>query len=147
MLGLPFKDTWYVSPGNSYISMLLDDAGGNYLWKDTESDVSMPVSLESVYTKGQEADIWMHIGAAQSVKDILSVDPRFSSLPPVINDRLYNNNHRLNSLGGNDYWESGAISPQLVLKDIASILHPELFPDHETYYYKKIITETPRDSE
>ena len=35
LLGLPFKYTWYVSPGNSFISKLIRDAGGNYLWQNT----------------------------------------------------------------------------------------------------------------
>jgi iron complex transport system substrate-binding protein len=40
--------------------------------------------------------------------------------------------------GGNDYWESGAINPQVILKDIASILHPELFENYDLVYYRKI---------
>jgi iron complex transport system substrate-binding protein len=31
LLGLPFRDTWFISPGNSYISTLISDAGGKYL--------------------------------------------------------------------------------------------------------------------
>ena len=37
LLGLPFKDTWFISPGNSFISKLIHDAGGNYIWKNTSS--------------------------------------------------------------------------------------------------------------
>ena len=48
LLGLPFKDTWYISPGNSFISKLISDAGGDYLWKNTESSVSMPYGIENV---------------------------------------------------------------------------------------------------
>jgi iron complex transport system substrate-binding protein len=33
LLGLPFKDTWYISPGNSFISKLINDSGGDYLWE------------------------------------------------------------------------------------------------------------------
>jgi iron complex transport system substrate-binding protein len=40
--------------------------------------------------------------------------------------------------GGNDYWESGSVYPHVILKDIAAILHPELFPDNEFFYYRKI---------
>ena len=40
--------------------------------------------------------------------------------------------------GGNDYWESGTINPHVILKDIASILHPGLFGDYEPVYYRKI---------
>ncbi len=62
LLGLPFKDTWYISPGNSFISKLINDAGGNYLWGNTESSVSMPYGIESVYLKGMKADFWLNIG-------------------------------------------------------------------------------------
>ena len=56
LLGLPFKDTWYVSPGNSFISKLITDAGGNYLWQNTESSISMPFGIENVYLSALTAD-------------------------------------------------------------------------------------------
>ena len=51
---------------------------------------------------------------------------------------IYNNNERISSGGGNDYYESGPINPQKVLADLIKIFHPELLPDHELYYYKKL---------
>ncbi len=68
LLGLPFKDTWFVSPGNSFISKLIEDAGGSYLWKDTKSAVSMPFGLENVYLKAVNADFWLNIGTVQNEK-------------------------------------------------------------------------------
>ena len=68
LLGLPFKDTWFVSPGNSFISRLIADAGGQYLWKDTKSSVSMPFGLENVYLKAVNADYWLNIGTVQNKK-------------------------------------------------------------------------------
>lgn len=138
LLGLPFKDTWYISPGNSFISKLISDSGGDYLWKDTESSVSMPFGIENVYLKGLGADYWLNIGSAGSKNDISSVDPRFNELPCVKNGNLFNNNKRINSNGGNDYWESASVHPHLLLNDIAVILHPELFSDQELFYYRKI---------
>ncbi len=138
LLGLPFRDAWYVSPGNSYISRLIQDAGGNYLWKDTESSLSMPFGLEDVFLRAVDADYWLNIGVAKSKKDIYSIDQRFTKLPCYINDNLYNNNNKMSPGGGNDYWESGALHPDLILKDIAAILNPELFKDWELFYYKKI---------
>jgi iron complex transport system substrate-binding protein len=138
LLGLPFKDSWYVSPGNSFISKLISDAGGDYLWKDTESSVSMPYGIENVYLKGLTADYWLNTGTAGSKNDISSVDPRLNDLPCFKNDNLFNNNKRITSNGGNDYWETGSLYPHLLLKDIAAILHPELFKDQELYYYRKI---------
>jgi iron complex transport system substrate-binding protein len=138
LLGLPFRDTWFVSPGNSFISKLITDAGGEYLWKDTKSSVSMPFGLENVYLKAMSAEYWLNIGAAKTKNEIPAADHRLGDLPCFRNGKLFNNNKRITEDGGNDFWESGAVYPHLILKDIASILHPELFPDHELFYYRKI---------
>jgi iron complex transport system substrate-binding protein len=138
LLGLPFKDTWYISPGNSYISKLINDAGGDYLWMDTESSVSMPLGIESVYLRGMKADYWLNIGSVSSRNEISNVDSRLDDLQCFKNDNLFNNNKRVTISGGNDFWESGSLYPHLILQDVATILHPELFSDHELTYYRKI---------
>jgi iron complex transport system substrate-binding protein len=138
LLGLPFKDTWFVSPGNSFVSKMIADAGGEYLWKDTESSVSMPYGLENVYLKAVKADFWLNIGTVRMKRDIPAVDQRLTELPCFRSGKLYNNNNRVTEAGGNDFWESGTVYPHLILNDIASILHPELFPDYKLFYYKKI---------
>ena len=138
LLGLPFKDTWYISPGNSFISKLIRDAGGDYLWKNTESSVSMPYGIENVYLSALTADFWLNIGTVKTKDEISAVDQRLTDLPCFKNGNLYNNNKRITLNGGNDYWESGSIYPHLILKDIASILHPDLFSDNELFFYRKI---------
>jgi iron complex transport system substrate-binding protein len=138
LLGLPFKDTWFVSPGNSYISRLIGDAGGNYLWQDTRSSISMPFGIENVYLYALNADYWLNIGSANTTMDISSVDQRLQELPCFKMGNLYNNNKRIAANGGNDFWESGAVYPHLILKDIATILHPDLFSGTELFYYRKI---------
>jgi iron complex transport system substrate-binding protein len=138
LLGLPFKDTWYISPGNSFISNLISDAGGDYLWRDTRSSVSMPYGIENVYIQGSKADYWLNIGSINTRNEITNIDPRLNDLACFKNDNLFNNNKRITAKGGNDFWESGALYPHLLLKDIATILHPEIFTDHELMFYKKI---------
>lgn len=138
MLGLPYKDTWYVSPGNSYISKLIADAGGDYLWKEAESSYSMPLGIENVYLKAISSDYWLNTGIASTREEISATDRRLSDLSCFRRGNLYNNNKLLNENGGNDYWESGSLNPHLVLKDIASIIHPGLFADYELTYYRKL---------
>lgn len=138
LLGLPFKDTWYISPGNSFISKMITDAGGEYLWKNTESSISMPLGLENVYLRALTADFWLNIGTVKIKDEISAVDQRLNELPCFKSGNLYNNNKRITSNGGNDYWEMGSVYPHLILQDIASILHPGLFGDHELFYYRKI---------
>ncbi len=138
MLGLPFRDKWFISPGNSYISRLIEDAGGRYIWNELVSDESVPMSLEAVCTKGLQADYWLNTGTAGKLDDIRKVDARLSGLPVVAAGKVYNNNKRVNEFGGNDYWESGVINPQLLLRDMTSIFDPGLFPGYELTYYKML---------
>jgi iron complex transport system substrate-binding protein len=138
LLGLPFKDTWYISPGNSFIGRLISDAGGDYLWMNTNSSMSMPYGIESVYLQGMKADFWLNIGNVTSKNEISNVDQRLDDLPCFKKDDLFNNNKRVTVNGGNDFWESGSLYPHLLLKDIATILHPEIFSEHELTFYRKI---------
>lgn len=138
MLGLPYKDNWFISPGNSYISTMIEDAGGEYIWADHKSDKSMPLSIESVFREALRSEYWLNIGNLTTSKELLAFDRRFAGLPPVQSGNLYNNVARLSRNGGNDYWESGAIRPDLILMDIASILHPDIIQNHELYYYLKV---------
>ncbi len=138
LLGLPFRDTWFISPGNSYISRLISDAGGEYLWEGSVSDVSMPLGLENVFIKAVSADYWLNTGSASSLQEIAAVDPRLTRLSCYRSGRLYNNNRRMSPGGGNDYWESGCLNPHIILRDIASVIHPGLFNGDELYYYIKL---------
>jgi iron complex transport system substrate-binding protein len=138
MLGLPFKDTWFISPGNSFISTLIRDAGGDYLWSDVRSAVSMPLGLENVWMKAMNAEFWLNIGTITSGDEIKAVDARLSDIPCFKKGNLYNNNRRVAPEGGNDFWESGTVYPHLILHDIAAILHPDIFPGGMLYYYRKV---------
>jgi len=138
LLGLPWKDTWFISPGNSFISRMIHDAGGDYLWKDTESEISMPYGIENVFVKAIKADYWLNAGSANSRDEITIMDNRLNELTSFKNGNIFNKNKRTTKKGGNDYWESGNMNPQIILKDIASILHPDLFPGYTLFYYRKL---------
>ena len=138
LLGLPFRDTWYISPGNSYVSTLIGDAGGEYLWKDTESSFSMPMGIENVFLKALSADYWLNTGSANSLSDIVVTDERLSRLECFKTGNLFNNTRRTGKDGGNDYWEGGSMNPHIILRDIASILHPGLFAGNELIYYRQL---------
>lgn len=136
--GLPWKDTWYMAGGKSFAARLIEDAGGSYLWKNTGSTQAIPLDLESVYAKAVEADIWINPGAAINLEELFQFDERFSALPVLQKGNVYNNNERLTTGGGNDYWESGAVRPDLLLADLIAVFHPDLMTDHQYIYYRKL---------
>lgn len=138
LLGAPWQDVWYVSPGNTYIGRLIEDAGGRYIYNDMTESNSIPVSVESVFRRASDAEIWINPGTADRLSDIAATDHRMASLSLFSGGRIWNNRRRIRPDGGNDYWESGVVRPDLLLKDFISIIHPELLPDHVQYYYIRL---------
>jgi len=136
--GLPWKDTWYMAGGKSFAAQLMKDAGGDYLWSDSPSTQAVPLDLESVYLRAINADIWINPGAAGSLADILLLDERLGDLDVLKNGHVFNNDARSSLAGGNDYWESGTVRPDLVLADLIEVFHPDLLTDHSFVYYRQL---------
>ena len=137
--GFSYEGTWYLSGGRSYAAQLLDDAGADYLWSENESTVTIPLDFESVFDRAAAADIWVNVSQDwQSYGDAIATDPRYGQFDAFKQSRIFNNNARLNNFGGNDYWESGAVNPQLILADLVKIFHPELLSDHTLVYYQTL---------
>ena len=139
VVGLPFKDVWYVPDADSYMAQFLRDAGTTYQWDKTKSPKgSLALSFETVAPVALTADYWLQTGSASTKAEIVAQDARYAAFAPFKTGRLYNNNHRTNAQGSNDYWESGAVRPDLVLSDLIKILHPELLPTWQLYYYQPV---------
>ena len=136
--GAPFNGEWYVAGGKSFLAHLFSDAGADYLWKDSSYGGAKPVDVEMIFARGQNADFWFNPGSWKSVADGRAVDMRFQHFKAMEERQIYNNNRRGNASGGNDYWESGVIAPDVILADMVSIFHPGLVPDHELYYYTRL---------
>ena len=136
--GLPWKDTWFMAGGKSFAAQLIEDAGGDYLWSDSPSTQAVPLDLESVYLRAINADIWINPGAAGSLADILLLDERLGNLDVIKNGHVFNNDARSSLAGGNDYWESGTVRPDLVLADLIEVFHPDLLTDHTFVYYRQL---------
>ena len=138
IIGLPFKGTWFVPAGDSYMAHFIRDAGGGYKWADTKGVGSLALNFEAMAPEALTAAFWLNLGYVDSKQDITAKDPRFASFRPFRTGQLYNYNKKTNDIGSNDYWESGAVNPHILLADMISILHPELLPGHTTVYYKQL---------
>ncbi len=138
LVGLPWKDTWYMSGGKSFTARLIEDAGGNYVLNDNTSSEYIPLSLEAAISRSFDADIWINTGSARSINEILGRDERFSLLDVYRQRELYNNDAKLCGNGGNAFWEKGVVEPDIILKDMIKIFHPELMKAHDFVYYRKL---------
>lgn len=139
VIGLPFKDVWYVPDADSYMAQFLRDAGATYHWNATKAPSgSLALSFETVAPVALGADYWLQTGSLTSKAGLLAQDARYAAFAPVKAGRVFNNNLRTNAQGSNDYWESGALHPDLILADLLHILHPELVPSWTLRYYQPL---------
>jgi len=135
----PFQGTWSVSGGKSYMARFLSDAGATYFWADDSSTGGLTMSVEAVYTRALKADFWLNPAlSVNSRADLVAMDARFAALPAVVAGKVWNNNAKMSPEGGNDYFESAVLHPDLVLVDLVKIFHPELLADRSFTYYKHV---------
>ena len=135
MFNTPWNDSWVMPSTKSYMAQLVADAGAEYIYKENSSNSSTPIGLETAYGLIQKADYWINVGSATSLDELKTVNPKFADAKAVRERTVYNNNLRLTPTGGNDYWESAVVHPDMVLRDLIHIFHPELVPD-SLYYYR-----------
>jgi iron complex transport system substrate-binding protein len=138
IIAMPYKGTWYTPAGGSYMAQFLRDAGATYHWSDSKGNGSLALTFEAVAPEALTADYWLNVGYVDSKKDITAKDVRYGSFHAFKTGAVYNFNKKVNDLGSNDYWESGAVNPQRVLADLIRILHPGLLPKDTLVYYKQL---------
>jgi iron complex transport system substrate-binding protein len=135
---MPYKGAWFVSGGNSFTAQYLKDAGADYPWYDNDSTGGLRLDFETVYDAGLRAEVWLNPGTAETREDIVAADSRFKDFKSYENGRIYNNNKRMGPTGGNDFWETGVVRPDLVLSDLITILHPDFLQSDSLYFYQKV---------
>ncbi|MFW5786288.1 MAG: ABC transporter substrate-binding protein [bacterium] len=138
LVNAPYQGDWSVPGGDSYAARFIRDAGGAYVWEENESTGSLFFDVESVYAEAGDADIWINPGVWTSLDQGAAEDERFTEFTAFAKGEVYNNNRRMGPGGGNDYFESGALHPERILADLIRIFHPELLPDRELFYYRKL---------
>ncbi len=137
MLNVPYGDSWFMPSADSYMAKLIKDAGGDYIYKKKTGNTSLPIDLEEAYTLASQADFWLNTDRMTSLSTLAAKCPKFTDTRAFRNGCVYNNTLRANAAGGNDFYESGITNPDLILRDLIGIFHPEL-SDSTFYYYKKL---------
>jgi len=137
MLNTPYGDSWFMPSTESYAARLIADAGGDYIYKKNTGNASAPIDLEEAYLLASQADMWLHTGTASTLDELKAACPKFADTRCFRSGQVYNNNARTNAAGGNDYFESAVVHPDLVLRDLVKIFHPELV-EEEFVYYKQL---------
>ena len=133
-----FEGTWYLPKGSSWGSQLIKEAGATYLWEKTEGTGSLALSFEVVFEKAKDADFWITSGQFSTLKDMQKSNPHYNQFTAFKNKKVYAFSNKKGKTGGILYYELAPNRPDLVLKDLVYVFHPELLPNYTPYFFEQM---------
>ncbi|WP_282055178.1 ABC transporter substrate-binding protein [Maribacter luteus] len=136
--GALYKDVWYLPGGNSWAAMFLKDANTSYPWSNTKQTGSLNLSIESVLEKGIDAKYWISPSQFTSYQEMKEANQHYLNFKAFQNKKVYTFAKTKGATGGLLYFELGPNRPDLILKDLIHIFHPEILPQHELFFFKPL---------
>jgi iron complex transport system substrate-binding protein len=136
--GIVYGDAWFLPGGKNFAAQLLNDAGCQYLWEDDSTNGFLELSVESVYEKAHDADLWIGVGSFSSLQEIKAADIRYTRFNPFQNKSVFTYDARKGAKGGSEFLELGYLRPDIILKDLVKIAHPDLEPEYPLYFHRKL---------
>jgi iron complex transport system substrate-binding protein len=136
--GVMYQDIWYAPGGESWAAQLLEKAGGSYVFGKEGAAGSLQLNYEVVLDQGTAAPLWIGAADFASLEEMGKIEPRYQAFAAWKTGEVYTYTAKKGATGGLEYFELGYLRPDLILKDLIKILHPELLPGYEPYFYQKL---------
>lgn len=136
--GSMYKDQWYVPYGNSWSAIFIEDANANYIYKETRGSGSRALAFESVLSEAGDADFWISPGQFKSFSQLTESSLHYNRFKAVQNKNVFTYSNTFGPTGGVIYYELAPNRPDLVLRDLITIFHPGLLPQHELVFFKPL---------
>jgi len=121
LTGIPYGGVWYLPGSRSYASRLFSDAGFKPVQAGTNNATVIPLSIEEVFQSGLNADFWIGASDFSTLEQLISSDSRFAQFKSVKNKNVWVYDRQLIPGGGNGYFETAGLRPDLVLSDLNKI--------------------------
>ncbi|MEK6509772.1 ABC transporter substrate-binding protein [Myroides sp. C4067] len=139
MSGAMYQDVWYTPQGQSWMAIYFKDAKSDYLWKETEGTGSLSLSLEVVLDKAIDASFWINPAQYETLQQLVDANPHYAKFNAFKNKNVYSFSPRKGETGGSLFYELGPTRPDLVLKDLIYILHPEIsIPNYQPVFFEQL---------
>lgn len=125
---------WYAVGGKNYLAQMFRDAGAEYIMKDDDHTGGVPMEYEKMYSIAANADYWRILN---SFPGVFSYDALKASEPRNADFKAWKERHVVYcNMKEKPYYELTPVQPDVVLKDLVAIFHPELVgKDYEPTFY------------
>lgn len=127
---------WYVPGGKSTIARIIDDANAGYPFSDDENSGSLALPFETILEKAGNADVWLiryNSPENATLRSLLSENQGYSQFKPFKNKDVYGCNTYSST-----FYEDTPFSPDVLLRDLIIITHPEIKSLGQPKYFEKL---------
>jgi iron complex transport system substrate-binding protein len=129
-------DFWYMPGGKSYMAHLFDAAGADYILKDDSSTGSISLSFEMVLDKAESADFWLFKYFQSQEMTYKQLAENYANY--ALFDAFKKRNIYVCNTSRVPYYQELPLHPDRILKDMIYLFHPELLPDYQPRYYRRM---------
>lgn len=124
--GAMYKDVWYLPGGKSWQAQFLNDANADYVYADTAENGSLSKSFEAVLSHANQAEFWIAPAQFTSYSAMLESSEHYAEFQAFQQKKIFTMAKTKGETGGVLYYELAPNRPDLVLRDLVGILHPDL---------------------
>jgi iron complex transport system substrate-binding protein len=136
--GSMYKDQWYVPYGNSWLARFIEEANTSYIYKETSGSGSMALAFETVLSDAKNARFWVAPGQFGSYEQLMEASSHYDQFRAVKEQNVFTYSSTKGDTGGVLFYELAPNRPDLVLRDLIAIFHPDLLPEHEFTFFKPL---------
>ena len=133
---LKYGSAWYIAGGQSTTGRLYADAGADYVFAELPNSGSVPMAFEVVFDKGEHADFWLikyNQPQDKTYKELQKDYSLYTRFKAFRERRIYGcNTYRI------PFYEESPFHPEILLKDMVKIFHPELLEGYEPKYFSNL---------
>jgi iron complex transport system substrate-binding protein len=129
-------DRWFVPPGNSYIGHLIEDAGGDFLYKDSIASSNYSFNQEAFFALLMNTEVYTEVNmdpSLTSIEKLIGIRPFFGAIPAVLSKKIYFCNS-----SKTDYFGDAVLEPHIIIQDFAAAFYPDQYPDYRPKYFEKL---------
>jgi iron complex transport system substrate-binding protein len=94
--------------------------------------------LESVLEQGQTADFWVSPSQFKTYEEMATANTHYNEFNAFKERNIHTFSSTTGPTGGLLFYELGPQRPDIILKDMVRIFHPELLPEHEPFFFRPL---------
>jgi len=134
VIGSEQNGVWHMPGADSFISQMISDAGGAYLFSDIKGKNNQQVDLEILIQRASEVNFWGKItNKALTRENLQKENKKLQSISAVKEGQVFFCNTTKS-----DYFGMAIMEPHLILKDMVRIFHPDVLEVHEQKYFSLV---------